>query len=64
MILKLHGFADMTTYEVNCDFCSCSHTFDDVFHWGDLMGQMKKAGWRFEKDGDDWKHKCPACRGL
>jgi len=64
MILKLYSFADMETHEVNCDFCSYSHTFDDVFHWADLMEQMKKAGWKIEKDGDDWTHKCPACQGL
>lgn len=45
-----------------CD--TCEDTFDSGEEDFDTAkDDMKKAGWKITKEGDEWKHYCRGCRG-
>lgn len=57
---------DAGTFDVECDSCGDTETFDVDGDWQQLMEEMKDAGWTKEKVGDgkdDWEHYCPTCSG-
>lgn len=47
-------------YDVSCDRCP-EQEFFDVELWGELMSEMRSAGWRCEEVDGEWEHCCPAC---
>ena len=50
--------------EVKCDSCGEFVIEDGVYGPDDfhfMWDEKKVEGWRAWKDGDTWKHKCPAC---
>lgn len=53
--------ADSTfgTFEILCDFCEESETFDTDGNFQVFIDEAKDRGWTMEKDGDEWTHRCP-----
>ena len=49
------------SFNVQCDFCSHSEEFETDGDWHAMIDRAKDLGWRFFKDGSEWKSKCPDC---
>ncbi|KKW13088.1 MAG: hypothetical protein UY48_C0005G0044 [Candidatus Gottesmanbacteria bacterium GW2011_GWB1_49_7] len=62
MIERVSHNSDWETFEVSCDTCSYSETFEDMT-WKEMIQEMKDTGWRFSKEDDEWIHRCPTCVG-
>jgi len=60
--MTIENTSSFRGYDVYCDFCSFDQSYDyGRDEWSELMAEMKSDGWKTYKDGNVWKHKCPAC---
>jgi Fe2+ or Zn2+ uptake regulation protein len=48
---------------LTCDTCGATKEFDKPYHVAKAAGEMKAAGWRNVKVGEEWKIRCPGCAG-
>ena len=48
---------------LSCDTAGCDATMEwtDWIEFHDILREMKDAGWRSKKVGDEWEHTCEAC---
>jgi Fe2+ or Zn2+ uptake regulation protein len=52
---------DEHDYEVICDECEDSLEFTDTT-WNNMLADVKAAGWKIKKVGEEWKHWCGDCK--
>ena len=58
------GRSDMGVKTIlTCDTCGAVREFDKPYHVAKAAGEMKAAGWRNVKVGEQWKIQCPGCAG-
>jgi hypothetical protein len=52
---------DYSLIVFECD--DCQETLETGTHdWYEALGRMREAGWRSEREGDQWRHRCPDCQ--
>lgn len=53
---------DFGVWDVYCDKCSHSETFEDCDCFDELRDKMKESGWRSIKVDDEWQNICDDCK--
>ena len=48
-------------FAIECETCRDADETYDVGSFSDAWNLFKRLGWTARKDGDVWKHDCPAC---
>lgn len=47
---------------LQCDGCGTSEESDKGTDFFEFWNARKRDGWRVQKEGEDWIHKCPECK--
>ena len=50
---------NMGNMEVTCNLCD--DTADIQGTYQECIDELKKDGWEFNKENDEWEHTCPDC---
>lgn len=55
------SFGSGDNYNILCDICSNYESLEEIPTFKELIEEMKNNGWKSNKIGDTWIHKCPVC---
>lgn len=51
-----------TGFEIECNTCGITQSFEVGNNWGALISESYNEGWRAKKTDDGiWEHCCPEC---
>lgn len=48
-------------YEVTCDICGDTESYEDCRDFQELRHAMKKDNWKASNNNGEWEHTCEAC---
>lgn len=53
---------DLNAFIAECDLCAYGDDYDgDTHMFDDVVSEIKKAGWKLNKNTRGWRHTCPVC---